>query len=76
MVDKVEEAFVGPMQVLEDEHERSLLRHRLEEAPPSRERLVASVAEPGLASAEARERAQMRFNPIDFILGDQLVDRA
>ena len=43
VVDEVEKAFVGPMQVLEDEHERALLAERLEEAPPRREGLAGMV---------------------------------
>ena len=43
MVDEVEQAVVGEVQVLEDEHERTLLGERLEEAPPGGERLAAPV---------------------------------
>ena len=50
LVDEVEQAVVGPVQVLEDEHERPLLGERLEEAPPGGERLAAAV------SAEAASR--------------------
>ena len=34
MIDEVEKVVIGPVQVLEDEHRRSLLRQRLEEVPP------------------------------------------
>ena len=44
VVDEVEQALVGPVQVFEDEHERPLLGERLEEAPPGRERLGPMVA--------------------------------
>ena len=44
VVDEVEQAVVGPVQILEDEHERALLGERLEEAAPGGERLVAAVA--------------------------------
>src|SRR6266567_4005389 len=40
LVHEVEEALVGPVQVLEDEDERTLLRESLEQAPPRCERLA------------------------------------
>ena len=43
VVDEVEQAVVGPVQVLEDEHERALLGDALEEPPPRGERLAAAV---------------------------------
>ena len=39
MIDEVEETLVGPVQVLEDKHERTLFRQPFEEAPPCCERL-------------------------------------
>ena len=44
VVDEVEQAVVGPVQILEDEDERALLGERLEEPPPGRERLRLPVA--------------------------------
>lgn len=44
LVHEVEEAVVGPLQVLEDEHERALRRQLLEEAPPGGEGLAPAVA--------------------------------
>ena len=44
LFDEVQEALVGPLDVLEDEHEGSLLGERLEEAPPSGESLLARAA--------------------------------
>jgi hypothetical protein len=43
VVDEVEQAVVGEMEILEDEHEGTLLCERLEEAPPGGERFVAAV---------------------------------
>ncbi|HEX2428779.1 MAG TPA: hypothetical protein VHI53_12680 [Gaiellaceae bacterium] len=44
LVQEVEQALVGPVDVLEDEHEGTLLGEALEEAAPRGERLVAAVA--------------------------------
>ena len=56
VVDEVEKGVVRPVQVLEDEDERPLVRDRLEEAPPGRERLVASVPAPSSVSRPASGR--------------------
>ena len=58
VVDEVEQAVVGPVQILEDEHQRPLLGQRLEQAAPRRERLVAAVARALAGRAEADERTQ------------------
>jgi hypothetical protein len=44
MLDEVQQPLVGPLHVLEDEHERALLREGLEEASPRRERFLARAA--------------------------------
>jgi len=63
LVDEVEQALVGPVEVLENEHERPLLRQRLQKPPPCCERLTAAVAaEHGLA-LQTDERAQVRLHP-------------
>ncbi len=63
LVDEVEQALVGPVQVLEHEDERPLLGERLEEAPPGGEGLAAAVSsEPGLG-LESDERTKMRLDP-------------
>ena len=43
MVDEVEEAFVGPVEVLEDEDERALVGDPLEKATPRRKRLILTL---------------------------------
>ncbi len=43
LVDEVEQAFIGPVEILEDEHERPPFGHRLEEESPRRECLAAAV---------------------------------
>ena len=58
VIDEVEESVVGPVQVLEDEYERALLRERLEEPPPRRERLTAAIPA-RLVHYETDERPQV-----------------
>ena len=43
LVDEVEKRVVRPVQVLEDEHERTLVRERLEEVPPGGECLAPAL---------------------------------
>src|SRR5438874_8115824 len=60
VVDEVEHALVGPVKVLEDEHQRAPLGESLEEAPPGSERVVAAL---GGRPLEPDERAQVRLEP-------------
>ena len=48
MVDEVEQPVVGPVKILEDEHERALLRQPLEVPAPGREALVRRSSAPRL----------------------------
>ena len=59
-VDEVEQGVVGPVQVLEDEHERPLLGEALEEAAPGRDALLGA-ARVGLR--DAGERSQVALEP-------------
>ena len=43
MVDEVQQALVRPVEILEDDDERALLREPLEEPPPRREALDAPI---------------------------------
>ena len=63
VVDEVEQVVVGPVQVLEDEHEGPALGERLEEAAPGRERLVAAVPARVALPREPDERAQVALDP-------------
>ena len=54
VVDEVEQRVVGPMQVLEDEDERTLFRERLEEPAPGRERLAALRRPPSPSRCRGR----------------------
>src|SRR5919106_4077534 len=62
VVDEVEQAVVGPVQVLEDEHERPLLAERLEEPPPGGEGLSSAIAA-RLLCGQADERAEVGLEP-------------
>lgn len=66
MVDEVEEPVVCPVDVLEHEHERPSVRHRLKEPPPRRERLALPVCAPLGVGVHAGERSQMRLDPLRF----------
>ena len=63
VVDEVEQVVVGPVQVLEDQHQRPLLGELLEEAPPRGEGLVPHVAAALGAAGEPDERPQVRLAP-------------
>src|SRR5260370_41972522 len=60
LIEEVEEAFVRPVQVFEDEHERALVCERLKEVAPSGERLPTGPGRGGGAAAEADASAQPR----------------
>ena len=67
LVDEVEQAVVGPVEVFEHEHERALLGECLEESPPGGEGLAAAVAaEPGVR-LQADERAEVRLDPAGVV---------
>ena len=74
VVDEVEERFVGPMQVLEDEHERPLLGDRLQEAAPGGERLVArrSPAASSASSPTSGRRCRSIQAASSFIVDEAL----
>ncbi len=59
LVEEVEEALVGPVDVLDDDDERALLGETLEEAAPGGERLVAAIAAELRFAREAEEREEM-----------------
>src|SRR5262249_19156314 len=54
---------IRPVQVFEDEHERSLVGEALEEAAPGRECLLPPVASAPRIGCETDERPQMGFDP-------------
>ena len=68
MVDEIEKPLVGPVQVFEDEHGRTPVGHRLDEAPPGRERLLAGLvtAVPG----KPDEWSQRALDPCRVLLAE------
>ena len=54
VVDEVEQVVVGPVEVFEDEHERSTVGERLEEASPGGERLARARSPAGCPSLRDR----------------------
>ena len=67
MVDEVEEAFVGPVEVLEDEDERALVGDSLEEAAPCGKRLFLALT-PARDVLDPRQRAEMAEGPSDVFV--------
>ncbi len=62
VVDEVEQRLVGPVQVLEDEDERAIVRYRLEEATPGRKRLLTPI-DGRLVGLETCQRPKPAFDP-------------
>jgi len=60
VLDERDQALVGPVEILEDHHERPLLRHALEEPPPGGEEVLAVR---GGAFAQTEELQQPWFDP-------------
>ena len=64
MVEEIKKPVVCPMDVLEDEYERPLLRHPLEEAAPSGERLaLLAVARDLRLRGDASQRPELCRDP-------------
>ncbi len=63
MVDEVEHAAIGPLEILEDQDGRSLLRDPLEEEAPGREERVATT---GGGLLHPQEREQRRTDTLAF----------
>lgn len=77
MVDEVEQLVVGPVEVLEHEDERTLVGHRLEEAPPGGKRLAATIRRGVVATADADESAKVRLDPACLAsFSDRVLDRS
>jgi hypothetical protein len=75
VVDEVEQDVVGPVQILEDEHERPVLGECLEEPPPCGEGLVAAIAARVGLARDADERAQVALDPGGaFGIGNEIRD--
>ena len=72
-VDEVEQPVVGPLEVVEDEHERPPLRERLEEDAPAGEELRVTFAEADVLGHEPDERLEARSDPASLRLAYQLL---
>ena len=62
-VDEVEQGIVGPVEVLEDEHDGLPLRQRLEEAPPRGEGLVEARLRGRPRLLDTGQREKVPFDP-------------
>ena len=72
MLDEVEQPFVGPLQIVDDEDKRAIFGQRFEEAAPRGERLVLRARDSrGLTD----ERTQVRQNPVRILI-DEMLDGA
>ena len=72
VVDELEQPAVGPLEVLEHEHDRRLVRHSLEEQPPAAEQVGAVGGGPLL---EAQQVGQPWLDePALALVGHELVD--
>jgi hypothetical protein len=77
MLDEVQEALVGPVEILDDEHERPLRRDRLEETAPGEERLGLAALAGGAIPCETDQGAQVGQDPLGVAaLANRLRDRA
>ena len=74
MVDEVEQSVIGPVEVLEHEHERPLRGCRLEQSPPGRKCLLSLGA---FCTFEAHERTRLPRHPFPllFVLRERLDHR-
>ena len=72
-IDEVEQAVVGPVQILEDENGCALRGKSLEEAAPRRECLDAPVPA-GSIVGDSDEGMQHRSQPLDLSLAAQACD--
>ncbi len=67
VVDELDEAGVGPLEILEDENGRALERDALEERPPGVEELGAA-ARRSVADAEQREERRRQASPLPLVV--------
>ena len=73
-VDEVEQPVVGPLEVVDHQHERSPLRQRFEKDPPTGEELATAVAETDVLRDETDERLEARCDPEPLRLRDEVGD--
>ena len=68
VLDEVEHGVVGPVQILEHEHGRSVLCQVLDELPPRCEGFGLAVAEQRSACVQADQRAHMALDPAGLVV--------
>ena len=73
-VHELEQAVVRPLEVVDHEDERPLLRERLEEDAPPGLKLRAAVGERDVLRDEPDERAQARLDPASVAFVDDVGD--
>jgi hypothetical protein len=71
VLDEVEQAFVSPLEILEDEDDGVRVRHALEEEPPCREELLALAL---LRRPPAEELHQPRLEEGAFFCIEEVLD--
>ena len=64
VVDEIKQPIIGPVQILEHQHQRPPLGQGLEELPPRRERLAPAVAADRYTALHAGQRAQVPPHPV------------
>ena len=67
VIDEVEQAVVGPVEILEDQHERPALRECFEEAPPGGEGLRLAFAFQVRLAGDPDQRPQVRLDPAQLV---------
>ena len=73
VVDEVEQVVVGPVQVLEDEHERPTFGQGLEEPSPGGEGFVETLGARIGFPREADQRPHVAFDPASALgIGDEV----
>src|SRR5918999_6284207 len=79
MVDEIQQALVGPVEVFEDEHERAIVGDALEEATPRCEGLASAVPEQLLLCDYPNQRLEVGGHPVGVVFvadtAPQLSDR-
>ena len=75
MVQEIQQARVGVLRVLDQQHDRSCFRETLEEQPPPREQFLPSQCSPGVArEGDAQQPAQPHAGVCPFTgIGDEPV---
>ncbi len=74
-VHEVEQAVIGPLQVVDHEDERTLLGEGFEEEAPPSVQLGATITQRDVLRREPDQRAEARLDPAPLPLRDEVGDR-